>query len=74
MQEKAQKIYAIVLRYPESNTVDLQSISEFVTEKTKVKMLGYDKEIEVSEGGIIIVCNQTLFLKYSHRLPDRGTM
>lgn len=55
MQEKAQKVYAIVLRYPESNAVDLQSIREFVTEKTKVKLLGYEKEIEVSGGGIIVV-------------------
>lgn len=46
-QESSEKVYAIVLRYPESNKIDLYSIKEFVGDQTKVKLLGYDKEIQV---------------------------
>lgn len=50
MQEGSGNVYAIVLRYPEANTVDLYSIVDFVTDKTKVKLLGFNEEIKVSVG------------------------
>lgn len=49
MQENPQKVYAIVLRYPESNKINLYAIKDFVTDKTKVKLLGYKKDIKVGE-------------------------
>lgn len=49
MQVKPEKVYAIILRYPESNTIDLHSIKEYVTDKTKVKLLGWKKEVKVRE-------------------------
>ena len=52
MQPATQNVYAIVLRYPESNSINLYSIKSFVTDKTKVKMLGYEKELKVRSGWI----------------------
>lgn len=47
MQSDPERVYAIILRYPESNQVDLYAVKDFVTEKTKVTMLGYKGEIQV---------------------------
>ena len=44
---KTHTVYAIVLRYPESNSISLTSLKDFVTDKTKVHMLGYKKNIKV---------------------------
>lgn len=49
MQDKPEKVYAIVLRYPETNSIDLYSIKDYVTDKTNVKLLGYKKDIKVGE-------------------------
>lgn len=49
MQENPEKVYAIVLRYPETNSINLYSITDYVTDKTKVKLLGYKKDIKVGE-------------------------
>lgn len=48
MKRNPKRVFAIVLRYPESNKVDLYSIREYITDNTEVKMLGYNKEIHVS--------------------------
>lgn len=48
-------VYAIVLKYPEPNKIDLYSIREIVGEQTKVKLLGYEKEIKVSRSDIVNV-------------------
>lgn len=45
---KGSVVYAIVLKYPESNKVDLYSINEFVNDKSKVTMLGHKGPIAVS--------------------------
>lgn len=44
-----ERVYAVVLDYPESNTIDLYSIMDFVNETTKVTMLGHTGEIKVSD-------------------------
>lgn len=43
-----------MLRYPESNKVDLYSINEFVNDKSQVTLLGYKGPITVSPIGIIL--------------------
>lgn len=49
MQSNPVKVYAIVLKYPESNQVLLQDIPDFIEEgKTKVSLLGYKGELKVS--------------------------
>lgn len=52
MQGKADRVYAIVLKYPESNKIDLFSINEYVNEKTKVMLLGYKEPIKVSHSSV----------------------
>lgn len=55
MNGDSKSVYAIVLKYPESNKIDLYSISDMVNSQTKVNLLGYDKEIEVRRSDIVKV-------------------
>lgn len=48
MSQNDNKVFAIVLRYPESNEINLYSIVDFVTDKTYVILLGHNIDIEVS--------------------------
>lgn len=49
MNGEPERVYAIVLKYPESNIVELHDIHEFVTKSTKVSLLGYNGELQVSQ-------------------------
>lgn len=55
MNGDSKSVYAIVLKYPESNKIDLYSIRDMVNSQTKVNLLGYDKEIEVRRSDIVKV-------------------
>lgn len=47
MNGEPERVYAIVLKYSESNIVELHDIHEFVTKSTKVSLLGYNGELKV---------------------------
>lgn len=49
MKNNGKRVFAILLTYPESNQIDLYSIREVFTANTKVKLLGHNEELKVSE-------------------------
>lgn len=54
MKTNPERVYAMVLRFPEGGKVSLNKIREFVSEKTKVTLLGFSGEIKVNQ--IIVIC------------------